>query len=80
MNETSLSLLDRAREAPNDGSWDRLVNVYSPLLRGWLARLGVRPADADDLVQEILFAVSRDLKKFQHSGRNGAFRRPTFAP
>jgi RNA polymerase sigma-70 factor (ECF subfamily) len=74
MNETSLSLLDRAREGPSSGSWERLVDVYSPLLHGWLARLSVQPSDADDLVQEILLAISRDLSKFQHSGRNGAFR------
>ena len=74
MNETSISLLDRARLDPNDGSWDRLADVYSPMLRTWLSRFGVQPADADDLVQETLLAVSRDLSKFQHSGRPGAFR------
>lgn len=74
MNETSISLLDRARLNPNDCSWDRLADVYSPMLRTWLSRFGVQPADADDLVQETLLAVSRDLMKFEHSGRPGAFR------
>jgi RNA polymerase sigma-70 factor (ECF subfamily) len=74
VNETSISLLDRARLDPNDGSWDRLVDVYSPLLFAWLTRLGIQPADADDLIQETLLAATRDLPKFQHSGRPGAFR------
>jgi RNA polymerase sigma-70 factor (ECF subfamily) len=73
-DETSLSLLDRARQDASDGSWDRLMDVYSPLLHGWLARMGVQSADADDLVQEILFTVSRELRDFRHSGRTGAFR------
>ena len=29
---------------------------------------------ADDLVQEVLMAVSKELKSFDHSGRPGAFR------
>jgi RNA polymerase sigma-70 factor (ECF subfamily) len=74
MNETSISLLDRARVNPNDGSWDRLADVYSTLLRAWLTRFDVQRADADDLIQETLLAVSCDLPKFQHSGRPGAFR------
>jgi RNA polymerase sigma-70 factor (ECF subfamily) len=74
MHETSLSLLDRSRDNLGDGSWERLVDVYSPLLRAWLARYGVQPADADDLVQEILLTVARELPKFEHSGRTGAFR------
>lgn len=74
MNETSLSLLERARANPRDGSWDKLVEVYSLLLRGWLTRFDIQAVDADDLVQEVLVAVSRDLPQFQHSGRPGAFR------
>jgi RNA polymerase sigma-70 factor (ECF subfamily) len=36
--------------------------------------MGVEAADADDLVQEVLLTVSRELREFQHSGRTGAFR------
>jgi RNA polymerase sigma-70 factor (ECF subfamily) len=71
---TSLSLLDRACRESSDGSWERLVDVYSPLLRTWLTRLGVQSADADDLVQEVLVTVARELRAFRHSGRAGAFR------
>jgi RNA polymerase sigma-70 factor (ECF subfamily) len=74
LNETSLSSLKRAAEDPGDGSWERLVDVYSPLLRMWLTRLGVQTADADDLVQEVLVTVARELGRFRHSGRTGAFR------
>lgn len=74
MSETSLSLLGRACADPADGSWDRLAGLYTPLLNAWLCQMGVQGSDADDLVQEILLAVSRDLRKFDHSGRTGAFR------
>lgn len=74
MNETSLSLLDRARGNGNDEAWRHLVGTYSPLLRAWLLRFDVAPADADDLVQEVLVTVLRELAQFKHSGRAGAFR------
>ncbi|MEL6109873.1 MAG: sigma-70 family RNA polymerase sigma factor [Planctomycetota bacterium] len=74
MNETSLSLLHRLQSSPETDAWDRLVDLYSPLVRAWLFRYGVQQSDADDLVQEVLLSVSKDIGKFTHGGRAGAFR------
>jgi RNA polymerase sigma-70 factor, ECF subfamily len=74
MNETPLSLLERLRQTSDDASWRRLCDLYTPLIRGWLQRQGLAPADADDVVQEVLIAIVRDLGDFDHSGRRGAFR------
>lgn len=73
MHETSISLLDRARADAGEG-WEWLARIYQPLLRGWLARFEVLGADGDDLLQEVLLVVSRELPRFEHSGRTGAFR------
>jgi RNA polymerase sigma-70 factor, ECF subfamily len=74
MNETSLSLLNRLCRSPEAESWNRLVDLYAPLLRAWLRKYDVQDADADDLVQEILIAVMKDLNTFEHGGHPGAFR------
>ena len=74
MSDTSLSLLDRACGDVTDEAWQRLAQVYSALLRSWLTRFEVASTDADDLVQEVLLTVSRELPQFEHSGRTGAFR------
>jgi RNA polymerase sigma-70 factor (ECF subfamily) len=74
MNKTSLSLLTRLRSLPESESWNRLVELYTPLLRAWLRSYELQDSDADDLIQEVLLAVSKDLGKFQHSGQPGAFR------
>lgn len=74
MSETSLSLLARVRGDVTDEAWQKFTEVYSPLLRFWLMRFEVGSADADDLVQEVLLTLSRDLRNFEHSGRSGAFR------
>jgi RNA polymerase sigma-70 factor (ECF subfamily) len=34
----------------------------------------VQPSDADDLTQEVLLAVSKDVCRFEHGGHPGAFR------
>jgi RNA polymerase sigma-70 factor (ECF subfamily) len=75
MPDTPVSLLDRLRLRPDDDSWKRLVDLYTPLLHGWLRRHALQPSDVDDLVQEILTAVVRDLPQFWHNERPGAFRR-----
>lgn len=74
MEETSLSLLDRLQNHDDPETWHRLVSLYAPLLRGWLHKYDVQSSDVDDLVQEVLLAISRDLKSFQHGGNPGAFR------
>jgi RNA polymerase sigma-70 factor (ECF subfamily) len=74
MAETSLSLLDRLQQQPDAEAWRRLVDLYTPLIRGWLRRQQVAPHDADDLSQDVLAVVVRELPDFRHSGRPGAFR------
>jgi RNA polymerase sigma-70 factor (ECF subfamily) len=39
-----------------------------------LRKYDVQESDAEDLVQEVLMAVSKDLGKFEHAGHPGAFR------
>jgi RNA polymerase sigma-70 factor (ECF subfamily) len=75
MPDTSTSLLDRIRLQADGPSWKRLVDLYTPLIQGWLRRCGgVQSHDLDDLVQDVLSEVVHGLPKFQHSQRPGAFR------
>jgi RNA polymerase sigma-70 factor (ECF subfamily) len=74
MAETSFSLLERLQQQPDPDTWARLVDVYTPLVRGWLRRHGVVVADADDLTQDVLAVVVRELPRFRHSGQPGVFR------
>ena len=74
MAETSLSLLDRLREPGHPAAWERLVDLYTPLMRGWLRRANLQPSDVDDLVQEVLAVVVRKVPEFRHDGRAGSFR------
>src|SRR5438034_11422802 len=71
--DTSVSLLGRLAGTPSDDDWRRLLDLYQPLLRAWMARAGVAASDADDLVQEVLLVVFREVARFKRR-RDGAFR------
>src|SRR5262245_25764631 len=75
MTDTPRSLLERLRVWSDPESWRRLVELYSPLLRTWLRRYDVSATDADDVVQEVLAIVVREIPNFHHDLRRGAFRR-----
>jgi len=74
MELTSASLLERLRGQADSADWQRLTTIYRPWLVGWLRGHGLHDADAEDLVQDILVVVLRELPFFQHSGKAGAFR------
>jgi RNA polymerase sigma-70 factor (ECF subfamily) len=74
MSETSLSLLERVRQRPDDQAWQRLIELYTPFLRDWLVRRhGLQHQDAGDVIQETFLIVLRRLPQFRHNGRPGAF-------
>jgi RNA polymerase sigma-70 factor (ECF subfamily) len=70
---TRASLLSPSR-------WPEFIEVYHPFVAKWLRILHAQqklplPADMlDDLQQEILLHVQRNLESFEHNGRRGAFR------
>jgi RNA polymerase sigma-70 factor (ECF subfamily) len=74
MIPTSHSLLDRLRTQEDAAAWERLVAVYRPWIVSWITSHGVADSDADDLAQEVLLVVLRELPHFQHNRRAGAFR------
>lgn len=72
---TSISLVDGLRN--NEASyWERLVTLYGPIVQFWIKRAGVPESQSDDLQQEVLLAVSRNIEGYQHSADvSGSLRR-----
>jgi RNA polymerase sigma-70 factor (ECF subfamily) len=74
MADTSVSLLERLSLAPDEQSWKQFVDLYVPLIRGWLRQYSVRKEDAEDLAQEVMTSVVSGLADFHHNQQRGAFR------
>ena len=75
MAVTSLSMLEHLRQDPNESAWQRLVDIYTPLIRVWLRRYALLDQDVDDLVQEVLAIVVRRIPEFKRKAQVGSFRR-----
>jgi RNA polymerase sigma-70 factor (ECF subfamily) len=74
MSDTSASLLERLRQQPDAASWQRFVDLYTPLLQGWLRRNLVPANDVDDLVQDVMEVLVRELPNFRYDRARGSFR------
>ncbi len=74
MTRTPVSLLERLRTSPDDEAWGQFVALYAPLLLGWLrSRFGLQENDAEDVAQDVLIAVMREMPTF-HYRPGGSFR------
>src|SRR5262249_13592698 len=69
------TLLERLRLPADAEAWGELVELYTPLIRGWLRRDVQLGEETDDLVQEVLCVLVRKLPGFHREPRLGAFRR-----
>lgn len=70
---TSLSLIQRA-QARDPSAWGRLLNLYEPLLLRWCVRAGLQAADAADVKQDVLTAVTRSISDFRRDRPGDSFR------
>jgi RNA polymerase sigma-70 factor (ECF subfamily) len=70
--ETPASLLERLRR-PEDEDWRRFVQLYTPFIYAWARGAGLQPADAADLVQDVLTTLLRALPAFSYD-QNKSFR------
>src|SRR5581483_10919871 len=74
MPQTPISLLDRLRRRTDAAAWQRWLDLYRPILYRWLRRPELQAADVEEVVGDVLLTVVREIPRFEHSGRPGAFR------
>jgi RNA polymerase sigma-70 factor (ECF subfamily) len=68
--DTSTTLLRLLRDVPPDqAAWDRFVERYGRLLYVWCRRWGLQQADAEDVTQNVLLDLARQMKDFDYDPR-----------
>lgn len=72
--ETRDSLLLQLRDSGDVQAWGEFVRMYGQVL-GRVARgRGFQPADVDNLIQEVLFAVAQSVASWLERDDRGSFR------
>lgn len=70
---TSTSLIRRLK-ADDEQAWQRLLELYVPLVFSWCRRCGMQSEDCADVVQEVFRAVMRGIGSFRYSEPDDTFR------
>ena len=71
---TRRSLLSRLRDADDAGSWQAFFDLYWRLLYNVARRAGLAETDAQDVVQDTLLAVTREMPGFRYDPARGSFK------
>jgi RNA polymerase sigma-70 factor (ECF subfamily) len=67
---TRASLLERLRNWEDQQSWDEFRALYSGLIRRTARRAGLTEAEAQDIEQETLLRVAKNIHAFDPAGGN----------
>jgi RNA polymerase sigma-70 factor (ECF subfamily) len=70
---TSRSLLERIRVA-DAAAWDRLVQLYAPLVYYWCRRWDLQAQDTADVFQEVFLSVAQHVAGFRKERPGDTFR------
>src|SRR5947208_5064085 len=71
---TRASLLVRLRDSRDEAAWTEFVDLYAPLIYGYLRRQGLQDADAMDVSQEVISTIARAVSRLAYDPKRGSFR------
>jgi len=72
--DTRQSLIARLPDSADVEAWEAFVEIYLPLLYRLARQRGLQHADAEELGQEVLLAVSRSVHRWEPDPERGRFR------
>ena len=72
--ETRPSLLLRIRDFRDEDAWNQFIELYAPLIYGYLRKRNIQDADAGDLTQDVLSSVTSAANEFTYDPKRGSFR------
>ncbi len=71
---TRYSLLSRLQNRDDHDSWKDFFDTYWRLIYSLAMKSGLTEAEAQDVVQETVITVARDIEKFKHDRALGSFK------
>ena len=74
-NETTRSsVLKAVADTENEAAWSRLFDLYAGFVFSMARHKGLKPEDADDIVQVVFADLARNLPTFKYDREKGRFR------
>lgn len=74
-NETTRSsVLKAVADTENAAAWNRLFDLYAGFVFSMARHKGLKPEDADDIVQVVFADLARNLPTFKYDREKGRFR------
>jgi RNA polymerase sigma-70 factor (ECF subfamily) len=72
--ETRLSLIRRLQSGTDVNAWTEFSDIYRPVIVRLALSKGLQAADAEDLAQKVLLAISRHIAGWKPDPKRGRFR------
>ena len=73
-DHTRATLLARLRKSEDQRAWSEFFYIYWPLLISVSRRSGLGDADAQDVAQDVLAMVARQMHEFRYDPARGSFK------
>ena len=73
-NKTRLTLIQKIKDTDNSSGWEDFVSVYKTMIINWATYMGCTHSMADDVFQESIISLLRNLPDFEYSPSKGRFR------
>src|SRR5215470_10577978 len=71
---TRPSLLQRLKDPQDNRSWQEFNDIYGRLIFGFSLKAGLTEDEAQEVVQETLIAVARNLPEFRYDPKLCSFK------
>lgn len=71
---TRATLLERLKDSQDDSSWADFFGIYKNLIVGVAVNAGLKHDEAQDVLQETMATVSRQMPGFKYDAKSGSFK------
>jgi RNA polymerase sigma-70 factor (ECF subfamily) len=72
--KTRFSLLNRMKDLEDQDSWREFFEMYWGFIFGVALKSGLTPTEAEDVVQETILSVCKNIKQFKADPAHGSFK------
>jgi RNA polymerase sigma-70 factor (ECF subfamily) len=74
MNQTRLTLIQRAQNPNDEMAWNEFVEVYKNYIYVVIRQMGIKDKDCEDILQQVLIKLWKKLPDFEYGKNKSKFR------